>query len=126
MITTVRDNIVLAKNFKAASDATGGNPKPDLSKAAVEAWVERLKAFKAAAKADEPLLAKKPTNIIPNVTFDKHALKAGLLAVLKNDSAHPVLKARGGRVGWWVGQAGRAAGTACPRRRRPAWCCCRC
>jgi hypothetical protein len=91
-ISVAADSVALVKNhvYQALHEPMG---KPNFTKAAFEDYVDRLKAAKA--RSANKTLPAKPTNILPNITFDKEAVLEAVKDLLAgNDSA---LKAHHGK-----------------------------
>jgi len=92
VIALAADSVAAVKNhvYQAVHDPPG---KPDLTKAGVQDYLARVKAAKALS--GNGTLPRKPTNIIPNVTFDKDQFLEGLKEVLTgNGSAWKVRRAK--------------------------------
>jgi len=85
VIALAADSVAAVRNhvYQAIVDPPG---KPNLTKAGIENYFERVKAAKALS-ANVTDLPTKPTNIIPNVTFDKDQFVAGLKEILAGNAS---------------------------------------
>lgn len=85
VIALAADSVAAVKNHihQAIVDPMG---KPNLTKAGFEDYVARVKAAKALS-ANVTDLPKKPTNLVPNVTFDKEQFIEGLKEILTGNGS---------------------------------------
>jgi hypothetical protein len=92
-ISLVADSVALVKNhvYQALHEPMG---KPNLTKAAFEDYVERVRAAKALSR--NKTLPAKPTNIVPNITFDKDAFIQEVKDILSGNGS--ALKAHHGKA----------------------------